>query len=1017
MPELKALYLARDLSELNRQTELKPQLIQSKAQFLLNSLTRLTKECDRCEALGDQEQAYILAMRAFQIISHIRTKPDYRKDKKYFDGMIGVNTIEKLLLKCENLSQALTERYQKRKEQTRLADPGPVIQEPESKVIPEKDPDPRPTRASGTLTAKELKKLMDQKSTAFLLLDARPRADFEATRIKHPYVLNVPGEILVPGVTAKHVERGLRVEDRFEWPRRLSVDRLILLDWQSTSIEPNTPLRHLRDAMMLWDEGSNRYKCSQPWLLIGGHEDFALHYPMEVTNPKQARAPKTQQRPTLAGLADLSSLVYPDLDQGFIQTPSPERTPSSSSIKSASSTILASGAVAVHRNPVPGPVIPDRQAKPKVVQFQPSHVESTLPDSSTVSVSSLDKGFLEPNESKPPIPDRSLKAKVLIAQPEPGRTIKDVLDAEQDLVEDSIQIEKKSLALEKDWELLRLRRERENDDVMRSELLKKEEALLEQLEKVHLESDEREKENRELREQLKDMKNQMERQTQKSQALDREIAEQRQREEIRAREREQTELKRELEKKRRERRAAEERQLQQEKLEMERRAREAAAKRREVERELEAKQLLQQKQKEQKRDEPKSNTYRMPLKDDSESSFGSLNRSHSSPNIAQLLADEEEESRSFDFPRPKIDRLAKPGARSSFGGARNFQPIWKSNQEKGLTGLKNLGNTCYMNSVLQCMSNFPILAQFFMESNFQKQINKKSRTRGEFAIEFSELLRQLWSGQCKSISPKDLKRTFGKYVESFQGTKQQDAHEFLTKLVESLHDDLNEIQVNLKLPEIDYDQMGEVAGARKAWDLAKKIDKSFIHELFYGQMKSSLKCLSCGFESPKYETFFQLSLNLPLDSSKCTVRECLERYLEPESVEWACPKCKRSGMNHKKLDIIKFPLILIIHLSRFYHDEYGFSGKKQNRVEFEINGFSVGQYARACGGKENRYMDYQLQGVCNHFGTLEGGHYTAYCFSQAYNSWFKYDDHEVTSMSVSNVKSPAAYMLFYAANI
>ncbi|XP_059089998.1 ubiquitin carboxyl-terminal hydrolase 8-like [Tigriopus californicus] len=1045
MPELKALYLARDLSQLNQETVLSPALMKSKAQSLLNSMSRLSRECERFEAQGDQEQAYVLAMRAFQLITLIRQKPDYVKDKKYFDGMIGPTTTHKLILKCESLSQALKERYEKRKAQTRLPDPGPQIQ-----PSVDQDPDPPPPTAHPdpgpashhrpSIEAKALKRLMDQRSTAFLLLDVRPRADFEATHIKHPYVLNVPGEVLVPGVTARHVERGLRVQDRLDWPKRLSVDRLILLDWQSSQIEANSPLQYLRDAMMQWDETNHRYKCAEPWILVGGHEAFALHYPMAVSNPKLARAPKPAQRPTLAGLGDLSSLEYPDLDQGFIQTPSPERTPSLMS--SASSTILASGAVTVTQSLGPTPVIPDRQAKPKAVHFQPPSQIESLPNSSTSSVSSLDKGFLisDVSSSQPPlIPSRALKAKVLIAQSDPRRTMQDVLEAEQDLVEDSIQIEKKSLALEKDWELLRLRREREHDDVMRSELLKKEEALLEQLEKVHLESDEREQENRELREQLKDMKDQMDRQVQKSQAFDREMAEQRQREQIRAREREQTEIKRELEKKRQERRAAEERHIHQEKEELERRAREAAAKRKEVERELEARRLLQQQQQQQQqrrqlelqkqkqkqqeqsqspqRSMPKSDTYKMPLKDDSESSFGSLNRSHSSPNIAQLLADEEEEGRSFDFPRPKIDRLAKPGMSSSFGGARNFQPVWKSNQEKGLTGLKNLGNTCYMNSVLQCMSNFPILAQFFMESNFQKQINKKSRTRGEFAVEFSELLRQLWSGQCKSISPKDLKRTFGKHVESFQGTKQQDAHEFLTKLVESLHDDLNEIQVNMKLPEIDYDQMGEISGARKAWELAKKIDKSFIHELFYGQMKSSLKCLSCGFESPKYETFFQLSLNLPLDSSKCTVRDCLERYLEPESVEWACPKCKRSGMNHKKLDIIKFPLILIIHLSRFFHDEYGFSGKKQNRVEFEINGFSVGQYARACGGKENRYMDYQLQGVCNHFGTLEGGHYTAYCFSQAYNSWFKYDDHEVTSMSVSNVKSPAAYMLFYAANI
>ena len=247
----------------------------------------------------------------------------------------------------------------------------------------------------------------------------------------------------------------------------------------------------------------------------------------------------------------------------------------------------------------------------------------------------------------------------------------------------------------------------------------------------------------------------------------------------------------------------------------------------------------------------------------------------------------------------------------------------------------------------------------------------------------------------------------------FRGSDQQDAHELLLILMEYLHQDVNLVRVKVKIPEQNNDGIPEIDAAKKSWDMEKRADQSFIRETFYGQQRSTLTCPHCGWSSVTYESFFELPLKLPAGNKRCTVNQLIETYLSKDTVPYKCPTCKRERQVSKQFEIVKLPLILTLSLGRFYND--GLSRKKQNFVDFELSDVNFGQYATACHGQLNRYKDYTLYGVSNHFGSLESGHYTAYCYSQVYRKWYKYDDTEVYEMDACDVKSPAAYILFYSA--
>lgn len=111
----------------------------------------------------------------------------------------------------------------------------------------------------------------------------------------------------------------------------------------------------------------------------------------------------------------------------------------------------------------------------------------------------------------------------------------------------------------------------------------------------------------------------------------------------------------------------------------------------------------------------------------------------------------------------------------------------------GVVGLRNLGNTCFMNSSLQCLSATIPLTDYFLGYNYRSEINAKNPlgSGGKLVNSFGSLIKAMWLGNSRTVKPQTFKIYLERFAPQFKGTHQHDAQEFLSFLLDGIHEDLN----------------------------------------------------------------------------------------------------------------------------------------------------------------------------------------------------------------------------------
>ena len=409
---------------------------------------------------------------------------------------------------------------------------------------------------------------------------------------------------------------------------------------------------------------------------------------------------------------------------------------------------------------------------------------------------------------------------------------------------------------------------------------------------------------------------------------------------------------------------------------------------------------------------------------------------------------------------------------------------------RGLSGLRNIGNTCYMNSGLQCLFATNMLTSYFINKNFVSPLKNnmidiiahRERKRlglppdSEVSIKNTDLVKgvknsvsyayfktvRTWLSGNHNVEPYTFKQNIGRHNTQFSDLSQNDSQELINCVLDAIHDDLkcavilkysnipksvlmcketvskikkaisdlSETQTNEKqeLIQLFNQYVGKniedytILSAMQYWKRFIEPQHSIIRDIFTGLTNTHTCCHNCGVHSLAFEPFLMLSIAIPKSETSEKLEDALRQHTTKfelsDNNKYHCTTCNSLQSADQRTTIWESPEILIIHLKRFSNEIIGnrcITRRNNTKIEFPLNGLDISDYCSPYNKRDNN--TYELYGIVQQFGSLNGGHYIACCKNSINDKWYRFDDSNVTHIPESDFQSHLtisnAYILFY----
>lgn len=296
-------------------------------------------------------------------------------------------------------------------------------------------------------------------------------------------------------------------------------------------------------------------------------------------------------------------------------------------------------------------------------------------------------------------------------------------------------------------------------------------------------------------------------------------------------------------------------------------------------------------------------------------------------------------------------------------------------------GIINLGNTCYVNSLLQVFLNAESVKKCFFDATHEKVLCEIERC---IVCSLKNIYMECYSLH-NLIVPNEFLYALWSVSTVTYSSQQFDAHDFFLDLCELLHKNF--------FPKTQ---------AKKALDDSQDLSKCHcvIHRVFHGMLNSTLMCTKCEKSSIKKEKFYSISIGIHDQKS---VTDALKHFFIKEKINEFifCPTCNQKEAFNKQMTIESLPAILVLHLKRFVSFK---NGVAKDNTTLEVPQILDCELFKKKG-------IYRLIGAICHTGNLEFGHYFTYL--KVENKWKKFDDEKISNVNADVVLGSPTYMLFY----